>query len=885
MRIGKNSIVVKILLPSLLFITAVTVCLLFIAWHIVTDIIEDYHRLTIETHSREVQRVLDRAVTELVASNLLDEAVVLKAKRESVVREIFAYWKRHGLQGFITDPAGKVLHSTHATIPFGLLVPLMSQRDGFHFDNGTTHLEGHALAFPAWNWSVITLSSPKTIFSYRKQALLLIPLITVGSLLMMLGIAVVLDRNLRRPIRAITADITNGAEIGATGVAELDTIAAATNEAFRKLSKKTEQYLTLHNIAVSMNAFSSVEELLGMILKKAHQLIDAECAALMLFDGNGGVKRLVTTGDRPLACDPAALTKEIPDLGELGRQPLRINALGASDQPPRHLLSHPLLSDRGSALGAILFMNKAGGFTEDDETLLAAIAADAAVALNKAESLMQLKRFKEVIDSAFDVIVITNAEGAITYTNPAFETVTGYEAREVIGKSTALLNSGFHGEAFYREMWDAIAHGKIWKGEFINKKKSGDLYYTSAVIFPIRTDEGLSFASIQRDITQEKRLYEQLLRAQKMEAIGTLAGGIAHDFNNLLTAILGYAEIMLHTANEGDPYFKPASIVKSAAEKGAELARKILTISRKEKLETKVVDVNEIISSCMELLQRSIPKNIEIVLAAAEGLPLIKADPSQLQQVVMNLAVNARDAMPEGGTLTIETALVAAENGAATTQPEERGGFIKISVSDTGTGMDKDTQRKIFDPFFTTKGTGQGTGLGLYIVHSVISNHGGYVNLYSEPGKGTRFTLYLPITRERGEEHTEEEEIPRGSGVILVVDDDADVRELCRDMLEPLGYTVLLAASGREGISRFRENKEAVALVLLDMIMPGMGGNEVFQTLRGIDPALKIMLCSGYSHNGFAGIDSLLRSGARSFIQKPFTRLVLAKAIRQALGT
>jgi CheY-like chemotaxis protein len=253
---------------------------------------------------------------------------------------------------------------------------------------------------------------------------------------------------------------------------------------------------------------------------------------------------------------------------------------------------------------------------------------------------------------------------------------------------------------------------------------------------------------------------------------------------------------------------------------------------------------------------------------------------------IMNLAVNARDAMPDGGRLIIETAVVGTENGAANgILDSKEKGFIKLSVSDTGIGMDTDTQRKIFDPFFTTKETGKGTGLGLYIVHSIINNHSGYINLYSEPGKGTRFNIYLPIIKIMEiEQALSLMDNIKGSGTILIIDDESDIRELCRDMLEPLGYKVLLAGSGIEGINIMRMSKDEISLVILDMIMPKMGGSEVFQALKTIKPDIKVILCSGYSHEGFAGIDNLLKSGAKMFMQKPFTQHSIAQAIKKVLS-
>ncbi len=416
--------------------------------------------------------------------------------------------------------------------------------------------------------------------------------------------------------------------------------------------------------------------------------------------------------------------------------------------------------------------------------------------------------------------------------------------------------------------------------------RKGEELFISLSLYPETDEHGniSAFDGYVIDVSEKRRMEERLIRSQKMEAVGTLAGGMAHDFNNLLTAILGYAEIILSMTKEGDPFNKPATIIYDAAKRGADFGKRILTITRKEKMEAKSVNINDIVRSSMELLQRSLPKNIEIVTSLSDTLPLTKADPSQLQQVIINLVVNARDAMPEGGRLLIETAFVGSENGAASHMYSEGGGFVKLAISDTGIGIDTITQRKIFDPFFTTKEMGKGTGLGLYIVHSIVNNHGGYINLYSEPLKGTQFRIYLPVSRPAEAEEGLNSLSITGKGTVLVIDDEDDVRELCRDMLEPLGYTVLLADGGSSGLNIFREMKDNISLVILDMIMPKMGGSEVFQALRTIKGDVKILLCSGYSQNGFAGIDELMKRGAVGFIQKPFSRQTIAVAIKRALA-
>jgi PAS domain S-box-containing protein len=489
------------------------------------------------------------------------------------------------------------------------------------------------------------------------------------------------------------------------------------------------------------------------------------------------------------------------------------------------------------------------------------------------------RRIRSLFDRVDHAIFRTDRDGAIIESNNRFVDLFG-EAKEICD---IFVDKGIAPDCLKKTLPQGSLHIEDYA-----IGKNGEKRLISLALYPETDADGAvsGFDGYIIDITEKKNLEERLFRAQKMEAVGTLASGMAHDFNNLLTAILGYAEIILSMSENGDPYQRPAQIIYDAAKRGADFGQKILAVTRKEKLETKSVDINDIVGKSMDLLRRSIPKDIDIITKLMDGLPPTKADPSQLQQVIINLAVNARDAMPEGGKLVIETSVVGGEDGSATNTPSHDSGYVKLSVSDTGVGISTETQRRIFDPFFTTKEKGKGTGLGLYIVHSIVNNHGGYINLYSEPSKGTQFNIYLPVTRDADDEKVSVD-VPdiSGSGVILVIDDEQDVRELCRDMLEPLGYTLLTAGSGSLGINTFREMKEKISLVILDMIMPKMSGREVFQALRTINPDVRVLLCSGYSQDGFAGIDELLKRGAAGFIQKPFSRQNLGLAIKKILSS
>jgi PAS domain S-box-containing protein len=488
------------------------------------------------------------------------------------------------------------------------------------------------------------------------------------------------------------------------------------------------------------------------------------------------------------------------------------------------------------------------------------------------------RRIHSLFDRVEHGIFRLDRNGAIIEANDRFRSLFG-NAKELCdillgsNSSSDFLKRASDGNALHQDR-KAVA-------------RNGEELIVSLSLYPGTDATGtvVGFDGYVIDITERRRLEERLVRAQKMEAIGTLAGGMAHDFNNLLTAILGYSSMLLKTLKEPDPFFKPVSIIHEAAKRGAALGRKILTVTRKEQREIKPVDLNDIVRNALDLLHQSLPKDIEIITHLAVGLPLTQADPSQLQQVIINLAVNARDAMPGGGKLTIETSQTGAR-GAGGPSPDARtGGMLKLSVADNGAGIDAKTQARIFDPFFTTKDVGKGTGLGLYIVHSIVHNHGGHISVTSEPFNGTQFTIYLPvIAPDAGLTILPEVTEVTGSGTLLVIDDETHVREMCRDMLGALGYTVLLAENGMAGIQTYRNDHQDIDLVILDMIMPRMGGPEVFTALKAIDPAVKVLLYSGYSNSSLEGIDELIARGAAGFIQKPFSAEDISVAIRNAMS-
>jgi signal transduction histidine kinase/CheY-like chemotaxis protein len=429
--------------------------------------------------------------------------------------------------------------------------------------------------------------------------------------------------------------------------------------------------------------------------------------------------------------------------------------------------------------------------------------------------------------------------------------------------------------------------------ELVLKKKDGSIFdaqLESIVVKESEADSDCIRATIT-DITWRRRAEEektqlqaQLLHAQKMEAVGTLAGGIAHDFNNLLQAIQGYTEILLFDKQKNDAGYHELKQISNAAKRGGELTRQVLTFSHKIESNLRPVDMNLLVKKTKDLLERTLPRMIVIKLSLTAERTVVNADPAQIEQILMNLAVNAKDAMQEEGELTIQTESILLDEAYCRIQPKVKPGkCVLLTVSDTGCGMDHETLEHIFDPFYTTKGLANGTGLGLAMVYGAVKSHGGHIECDSQPGVGTIFKIYLPALDQNVQtEMAAEEDLPAGgSETILLVDDDEVIRDVGQATLTRFGYTVLTAADGKTAVERYRGEAERIDLVILDLIMPGMSGKKCLEALISINPQAKVVIASGYSAIQ-PGMDTI-RSGAKGFIGKPYEVKELLGTVRSVL--
>ncbi len=490
-----------------------------------------------------------------------------------------------------------------------------------------------------------------------------------------------------------------------------------------------------------------------------------------------------------------------------------------------------------------------------------------------------------VIEQAAENILVTDHNGTIVFVNPAFERLSGYSRQEAIGRTPSLLKSGVHDREFYRRLWDTINAKVIWFGRVTNRSKEGKLYHEETIISPILDPEGriTHFVAVKRDVTQELELEAQLRHAQKLESIGQLAGGVAHDFNNILTSIMGYASLLRRRPELPEKMREWVEEILRGAHTGADITRQLLTFSRKHQSKLESIDLNEVVQDALKLLGHSLGPAVTVESRLVPELARLNADKAQLSQILINLCLNARDAMNEGrGRILIETSQVIFDSSYTERLLQAQPGpYALLSVTDDGRGMDDATRARIFEPFFTTKTIGKGTGLGLSIVYGIVRNHGGMIHVYSEPGQGSTFKIYLPQGGDLAERIAGNQEPVRGGEeTILVVDDEQSVLKLVDSILKEYGYMPLLAEDGRQALKLFERMRDRIDLVLTDVVMPGMNGPELFEALRAIDPRVPVVMCSGFS---LERVSDLEERGVRAFVSKPYQVKHLVRVIREVL--
>ncbi len=496
------------------------------------------------------------------------------------------------------------------------------------------------------------------------------------------------------------------------------------------------------------------------------------------------------------------------------------------------------------------------------------------------------EKYRSLFEESKDVVFISTPEGRFIDINQAGVELFGYSSKEELLEVDIERDLYVHLD-YRKELLKMLDdQGYVKDYELLMKNKNGDILIVLETATAFRDKMGFvaSYRGMLRDITHQRKLEQQLMQAQKMEAVGQLAGGIAHDFNNFLTAIMGYGSILQMGMEEDNALRTHVRQILSSAERAANLTKQLLIFSRKQVMDPRPVKINQIIFAIEKLISRLIGEDIDMKLTLSPEDLTIRADICQIEQVLMNLATNARDAMPNGGMLTIKTESVVMDDEFMRTHGyDKEGTYVVLTVSDTGEGMDEKTREKIFEPFFTTKEAGKGTGLGLAMVYGIVKQHNGYINVYSEHGEGTSFRIYLPSIEDTVEEKMTpgQPDAIGGNETVLLTEDDSEVRKMVSGLLTDFGYTVIEAKDGEDAVERFREHRDDIQLVILDVIMPKKNGKEVYSEVVQMKPEIKVIFASGYP------VDVIRRKGiieeGMEFISKPFAPSEFLKTIRKVL--
>ncbi len=666
-------------------------------------------------------------------------------------------------------------------------------------------------------------------------------------------------------------------------------------------SATTQGLRAVVEIADELIAAPDVDTVYRRAVELARERLGLERAAIFLADG----QRVRATYGTDMNGQITDERSHVIPMDELWKERFRLRGL---NEPRWSLSLEPLqnwrngqMAPRGQGWVAITPIQTArkavGVFCNDSaitkapfdpvkQEIVAVYASLIANIIERKTAEAERALLATALEQSAESVVITDVHGTITYVNPAFETITGYSREEAIGKNPRILKSGKMDERHYDAMWKTLQGGEVWTGHITNRRKDGRLYEAEQVISPIKNHAGeiTGYLAVSQDVTRAMELELALRQSQKMESIGRIAGGVAHDFNNLLTSILGFARLIRETL-EADHVCRPdvEEIIKSG-ERAARLTRQLLAFGQKQVVQMQALNLNDVVRQMHHLLRRSIGEDVELVAQLDEQLPSVEADSGMIEQIITNLAVNARDAMSAGGVLTVQTSSVNVDEARVATQKGiAPGRYVCLAVRDTGIGMTEEVRQQIFEPFFTTKPKGQGQGLGLSTVYGIVRRCKGFIEVDSVPGKGSEFRIFFPVLDQAADEIASNARVAamRGNETILVVEDEGSVRRLTVRGLTNLGYRVLEASHGGEGLHVFHRHEGRIDLVLSDVVMPIMGGPEMVEQLRKHAPDTPVMFMSGFTDD--MKLSGVHMNHSAALILKPFTMEALASEIRRLL--
>lgn len=667
----------------------------------------------------------------------------------------------------------------------------------------------------------------------------------------------------------------------------------------RLLDSQRQELLALNTISEAVNRAIEINYLLQNVLQEILRVLDIEYGWIyrildntVVLSAQRGTEELKTPIIEPGGEAGSSQYAWIHE-SRIQKKPKK-EAAGNEEQWPHGQIqawaSVPIMMKDQFFGNIVVASRNREAFSDKQLELITAFSNQIGVAIENATLFERLRRSEErymdLFEHAPDLYHIVNHDGIIISCNHTEVERLGYRKEELIGQPvTKLYPPVYHVEvrSLLNEIFAKNQEIKGLEEQMVNSKgELIDVSVSTSLIYD-ESHKPILMRVVARDITEKKKMEAKILHAQRIDSIGNLAGGVAHDFNNILTSILGSTTIMKRKMKKNDPWFRFVDIIETAAKRGSSFTRQLLTFARKSNVQFRPVVLNDIIEETLHLFEHSTDKTISLKRILTNDMCLVNGDDGQIQQALLNLLINARDAMPEGGPISVQSEKINfdARPGSAITE-SRTGEYVAISVTDHGVGMDRQVQQRIFEPFYTTKDQGKGTGLGLAVVYGVVNSHNGFITVQSEPGIGSQFTLYFPLLKdtERSLQALKSQKLERGHERVLVVDDEHNVAEVIGGMLSNLGYDVTIAESGRKAITLYKKSPR-YDVVILDMNMPVMGGKETYAKLKALDPNVRVVISTGYSNKGFEFSDG--GESVKGFLQKPYQLEELSRTMRDVL--
>jgi PAS domain S-box-containing protein len=886
-----NHLSFRIIAPVFLLILLAGFSLYGFFYYIASDFINRAITTNLHERASDIYIIVDSSLDELIKSGLSGNERAVRVKKALTVSMIENALQQHNLKGVVTEKDNTVFLADELSSKIIAAADTLKENDVLYVKYKGNMYYLYLFEFEPWGWRIYLIKDEaeyaalinKVRYAYVITGILL--LIASSLSIYYLG------KTIRYPLNKIIECFKRGEKPEYKGIYEFEFLSDNIGMTLESLKNETQKLNNIYYIAISKRGKEFFNEVTATIAR----MFNLNSSIAKIEPGRKTVHFVSMYLDGKLKEDIEIPLQNAPCESIMNKQQLVVIEKGACQQfPLAEFMSEsqtesyagvPVFGRNNNVIGIVSAFGKPREFTDDDIKTLLAIGQMVAAEFELIEKTVYLDN---IMHSSTDTaIVATDFDLHITYYNSAAEKILGFKPEEAIGQKITEIQCDLE-NVKPDDFNNAVELAKE-KGEhqfFYEKNTQDGIHYVDSRIYTMvdKDNKSVGFVLMARDITDYKRLEEQLLHSQKLEAVGLLAGGVAHEFNNILMAIMGYSSFLKEKIGENDPYKTYLENILVSCEKAANLTKGLLTFSRKQIINPKNININSIIRRVEKLLVDVIGEDIKLRTVLSDTEMTVKADSGQIEQVLMNLVTNARDAMPKGGSLTIKTEAIMISTDYIRGRLDLRPGmYALISVTDTGIGMDEKTIEHIFEPFFTLKEVGKGTGLGLPIVFGIIKQHNGDINVYSELGKGSVFRIYLPLSSGPQTDENQpvfQEPLKGGSETILIVEDDNNIRDLIKDILNKFGYNAI-ASTDEDAIKIFEDNKEKIQLLILDVIMPKKSGKEIYEEIRKFKPAMKALFMSGYTSD-IIFERGILEEGIE-FIPKPIMPLELLRKVREVL--